>query len=82
MDKSWKILQHICVLIGMKVGLKKKNKPGEREHKKTILRAKFLHRRVWVSAHRGRFDLRHPIPCNRREMNSGGGRVRTFSSIF
>ena len=55
---------------------------------KTILTAKSLHRRVRVSAQSGRLDLRQghgqfsPIPHNRREMNSGSGRMRTFSSIF
>ena len=45
------------MLIGMKAGLKKKTKNEEREQR-TILTAKSLHRRAWVSAHSGRFDLR------------------------
>lgn len=73
------------MLTGMKVDKKKKTEETEQ---KTILTAKSFHRRAWVSAHSGRFDLRQghgqfsPIPCNRREMNSGSGRMRTFSSIF
>ena len=55
--------------------------------RETRRKAKSLHRRAWASAHSGRFDLRQghwqfiPFPCNRREVNSGGGRMRKFSSI-